>query len=104
MTRQRVVSGMSAAPPILCAVASSSPARRHDAAPAAGPPDGAGAPARTPELPNLGAAGAFKGHPPAEPSTWMSRDRLSLVVLLVSLPLAIAAELLLLVLVAMHLI
>ena len=95
---------MSAAAPILCDVASSSPARQDDAAPASGEPTGADAPDRTPALPNLGAAGAFKDHPPAESSNWMSRDRLSLVVLLVSLPLAIAAELLLLVWVAMHLI
>ena len=95
---------MSAAAPILCDVASSSPVRRDDAAPASGQPAGADAPDRTPALPNLGAAGALNNHPPAESSNRMSRDRLSLVVLLVGLPLAIAAELLVLVWLAMHLI
>jgi hypothetical protein len=95
---------MSAAAPIPCDVASSLP----------GPPGRRSSrlrPARRrrrarshPALPNLGGAGAFNNHPPAESSNRMSRDRLSLVVLLVGLPLAIAAELLVLVWLTMHLI
>ena len=89
---------------ILWVVASSSPALQHDPPPAPDRPDGPDAPARTPDLPNLGAPGAFTDHPHAEPPTCMSRDRLSLVVLLVGLPLAIAAELVALVWIMMHLI
>ena len=95
---------MSAAAPILCDVASPSPARQDDAAPASGPPAAADAPDRPAAVPDLGAAGAFEDDPPAESSAWTRRDRLSLVVLLVGLPLVIAAELLVLFRVAMHLV